>query len=454
MPKKPARIASPLAATLPEVSQAVATRGRGRPRAAIPSLYRHKQTNQAYVVVNGKTKTFGQYGAPDTTQAYLAFCGELANGTTAIDAATPSVVVARLETVTVADLGRKYLKHCRETFFKRETNTSHVARVQRVFRQLDQCSLSSIVISAFGPKSLKTFQVALASALRMRRVRDAAGNDTGKVEPELDARGNKLPAYSRSTINTYTGIIVAAFKWATSEELCPVTVYQALAAAGTIHKDRSPVQGVRLREKGSVQPVAAKIVEATLKHTHPILSALVRVQALGAMRPIEARLMRIEELEPVIDTKTKQTIGYVYHVSEDACKTSHLGVARTVFLGPKAVAILAPLIEGRELGSYVFDAMQARATARKPKGRHRRQGDKSRPYTLRSYSKAIERACQDAGVEPWVPRQIRHSAATDIADSQDLDTARLMLGHTKIETTMIYAKTAQRKALAFALAHG
>ena len=85
--------------------------------------------------------------------------------------------------------------------------------------------------------------------------------------------------------------------------------------------------------------------------------------------------------------------------------------------------------------------------------------DRSRPpadhYDTHSYRRAIARACRAADqaahrddpsisaeqimVPKWSPNRLRHNRATELR-RHGLDIAKTVLGHSKIETTLIYAE--------------
>ena len=50
------------------------------------------------------------------------------------------------------------------------------------------------------------------------------------------------------------------------------------------------------------------------------------------------------------------------------------------------------------------------------------------------------RACDKAGVPEWNPLQLRHTAATLIRSRYGVEAAKVILGHTKVETSQIYAE--------------
>ena len=93
--------------------------------------------------------------------------------------------------------------------------------------------------------------------------------------------------------------------------------------------------------------------------------------------------------------------------------------------------------------------------ARKPKRHPRRpKGDK---YTKDSYRRCISRAVElaneerrQAGLDPlqdWHPNQLRHSLGTDVRKRFGLEAAQVVLGHSKANTTEIYAARDLQKAM-------
>ena len=47
----------------------------------------------------------------------------------------------------------------------------------------------------------------------------------------------------------------------------------------------------------------------------------------------------------------------------------------------------------------------------------------------------------------WTPNQLRHTKATELRKQLGLDVAGAVLGHSKLETTQIYAERAQDLAV-------
>jgi integrase len=73
----------------------------------------------------------------------------------------------------------------------------------------------------------------------------------------------------------------------------------------------------------------------------------------------------------------------------------------------------------------------------RPKKGKRRVGEF---YTKDSFRKAVERACNAAGVQRWHPHQVRHTKGTEVRERYGLDGAQVILGHARVSTTQVYAR--------------
>jgi len=71
-------------------------------------------------------------------------------------------------------------------------------------------------------------------------------------------------------------------------------------------------------------------------------------------------------------------------------------------------------------------------------------------YTTESYAKAIRYACEAAKVELWSPNQLRHTAGTIIRKQFGIEAAQVILGHSELSVTRIYAEADREKAIEIA----
>jgi integrase len=251
----------------------------------------------------------------------------------------------------------------------------------------------------------------------------------------------------RSVVNFRVNRIRRVFKWAASFELLPVAVHQALQTVPGLRRGHGKV-----READPVQPVLEEHVNATLPFLPAPVRAMVELQRLTGCRPGEVMAMRAIDL-----TMT----GLVWTYRPASHKNRHRGLDRVIFLGPLAQTVVKPFLT-TELEAYLFSPRAAaeamrrrRAEQRKTKRtpselrRQRKATPKRKPadrYTRVSYRQAIVRACNKAGVPEWSPLQLRHTAATAIRAKFGVEAAKVILGHTKVETTQIYAERDLGKA--------
>ena len=77
-----------------------------------------------------------------------------------------------------------------------------------------------------------------------------------------------------------------------------------------------------------------------------------------------------------------------------------------------------------------------------------------RLYKRHSYSNTIKRCCKRLGIPVWTPNQLRHTAATAIRKSADVETAKTILGHSELRTTEIYAERELARAVEIMLRIG
>ena len=165
-------------------------------------------------------------------------------------------------------------------------------------------------------------------------------------------------------------------------------------------------------ESEPVQPVSRSAVEAVERHVLPAVWTMIRLQLATGMRPGEARTMRLADID-----RSGEVLEYV----PAAHKTQHRGKQRRIYIGPTGQEILAPYLKA-EPEQFLFESSPGECCSKD------------------SYNRAVSRACKRAGIEPWSPNQLRHTAATEIRKRFGLEASRVILGHSSAETTLIYAE--------------
>jgi integrase len=376
-----------------------------------PSYRLHKATGQAVVTLNGRDVYLGKHGTPESKSEYDRLLAEwLAAGRTSVPrrGKTPAdFSVTELVDQYQAFADGYYIKNGKPT--KEVTTIAYaLGHVLPLYRHTPA--------ARFGPLALKT----------VRREMIAA----------------KL---CRSEVNRRVRIIIRAFKWAVENELIPPEVHQALAAVAGLRQGRSEAP-----EAPPVKPVAVELVKATLPHVSRQIKAMILMQYWTGMRPGEVCAMRTCDVN--------QT-GDVWTYRPESHKTEHHGKARSIFIGPKAIAVLRPWLRPDEPKAYLFSPKQATAErlAKRREGRatplypshvthmvkKRKKKSRRSPgecYSADSYRKAIEYATQKGELESWHPNQLRHLAATRLRRKLGLDAARTVLGHSSPRVTEIYAE--------------
>jgi integrase len=225
---------------------------------------------------------------------------------------------------------------------------------------------------------------------------------------ERQAKGKEVKLWSRHGINKVTMIVRRCFRWAQKKKLLKPGVWGDLKSVELLQEDRTAA-----REIDPVGPVPDANVEKTLPKLSPMIGDMVRVQRLTGCRPGELLTMTRE----AIDTGDPECWAY----SPGRHKTSHHGKSRTIFIGPRCQEILKP---------WLLKAGDGRMF----------------PVTRDGYRRAVSRASKRAGVKVWVPNQLRHTLATEVRSKFGLETAQVMLGHSRADTTQIYAERDFAKA--------
>lgn len=112
-------------------------------------------------------------------------------------------------------------------------------------------------------------------------------------------------------------------------------------------------------------------------------------------------------------------------------KTSHHGKDRTILIGPNGQGVLRPWLDR-------VPADQDQLFSR----------------TVMSYRRAIVYHNRKHGLAHWTPNQLRHAFATRMRATHRLDVVQILLGHSDIKTTQIYADPDQDAAFSAITALG
>jgi integrase len=398
----------------------------------LPKLLRHA-SGQGVVRIAGRDYYCGKFDDPRCETKYKLLLAEWLSNRNSFSA-------HKTEVRTFEDIAVAYLEHAKGYYESREFN--NIRLVVRVVLRLYGDHLAD----DFGSAQFKT------------------------VRSTLLQEGNNR---SRQYVNKCMRLLVRMLKWCTGEGLIDPKV---LATVREI--DCLKVGHTEAPESEPVHEVGQSIVEATIAHLPQVVIDMIRLQQLLGCRPGE-----LCQLKPSLIDRSRQ----VWEVRLKRHKTAHRGKQRTIFVGPKAQAILKPYLS-RDPDSYCFSpaeaveqrraaAAAARVTPASCGNARGRRGKRSSPqkpkaryskcYTTASYGQAIKYACRQAWPAPkgldkaeikawnaahsWAPNQLRHSAGTEIREAFGLEHVAAVLGHSDISTSKIYAKLDRDKAIEAAM---
>lgn len=387
-----------------------------------PGYLLHKQSGQARVRIDGKDHMLGAYGSAESRTKYDKLIALWrSENQTGIDR----------ESITIANLIIGYLKYA-ETYYRKDgATTSEVSSIRSALRKLKD-RFRFLPASEFGPAKLKLVR-----------------------QDMIDA------GWVRTSINQQVRRINRMLAWAVEEELLLPSVWQSCLAVKSLSLGRSDAV-----EGEAVKPVPDENIEAVRKFVSRQVWGLIQIQLVSGMRPQEARLLRMSE----VDQSDKACWEYL----PARHKTQHLGKERRCYLNKHAQKILEPFLSTKTEDEYLFSPKDAylESQERRGKGGTTPRADRKHVaeprrtardhYSKDSYRKAIQRACEIAFDMPqglsteeasdwrkencWSPNQLRHNAATNLEREFGEDVARCILGHASKDTTRIYVEEDFEKA--------
>lgn len=376
-----------------------------RPKKDAPAYRLHRPSGQAIVTLNGRDVYLGPFDSDDSRIAYeRELTAWRAHGQG-----------PRRQALTIADMVAAFWRHVERDglYVKNGRPTSERLCLRVALRPLLRM-FGSKQADSFGALDLITVRKALCSPLPPPK------------EGEKRRRVHTQPI-ARASVNKHVHRLRGVFRWAVSMELISPTTWHSLKSVESIRRGHA----IGTRETGRVPPADLRSVARVLRRVTTPVAAMIRLQWLTGMRPGEVVQMRVGDI---------QRKGRVWLYTPASHKTEHHGIEREIPLGPKAQRILAPFFRV-DANAYLFPGQTRK---------------RNRPHVSEdSYCRAVTRACEkEPPVARWTPGQLRHNAATRFRQSQGLEAARTMLGHTDAATTLIYAEADRRKAMELALAYG
>lgn len=428
----------------------------------MPQILHFKPRNLAYINIEGRKRYLGIYGSPEAEAERLRIWTEYVAG--------KRIQLAPGEPMTVAILVHRFLLDAKETYVKHGRPTKTVNHFKVLVRPLVRL-YGRTPVDQFTPSCLKAVRKYLLENGYRRKRHD------GTFGPQR--------FYCREKINERIYQIRQIFKWGVESEIVPETTWRALTAVSSLKIGRTTAH-----EMPDVKAVRDWVVDATLPLLPPVVGDIVRLQRLTGMRPGEVIAMRPCDIyrsdDDFPDGYDFPPFGDLWVYIPEEHKTEHYGKIRFAFLGAQCQELLAPYMtaKGPTPESYLFspqDSMRlfqmekraARKTRVQPSQVSRAKPErKCKPglkYTTDSYRQAVQRAVErynkrealkatTEGRKPkllpmWFPNQLRHAKATEVRAIGGAEAAQVVLGHSRLQTTEVYAEKVIAKAIEIANAH-
>jgi integrase len=354
-----------------------------------------------------KSVYLGKYNSPESKAEYARRVQSVGADTSITAITGPSAT-----DITVAELLVGFLEHADRHYRHPDGKpTSSVWAFKLVAKPMKEL-FSHLPAREFGPNALKT--------LRARMV-------------EL--------GWCRKTVNAAVTSVRTIFKWGVSEELVPAELLARLASVAGLQRGRSEAP-----DPEPVAPVTDADVEVALPLVPRGVRGLILFQRFTGARPGEAVALRMRDIDTTGDTWTYRPAAH---------KNTWRGKGRTIAIGPRGQRLLEEHAPA-DPNAPMFPTSDGTA------------------YTVSGYRQAVERACDRAFPPPaplaqreeetatawwvrlsdeqreqvkawqkehrWYPNQIRHTFATEARRLFGLEGAQVALGHSKADTTQIYAE--------------
>jgi integrase len=389
---------------------------------SVPKYRKHRASGQAIVTINGRDHYLG----PHNSKASKVQYDQLVNQWLASHR-NPSFGLPQeqIDEPSLSDLMNAYrkwaIKYYRHPDGKPTGTADNIAPLMRRLRQW----YGKLPLSEFTPLAFKD------------------------VIKRLINEGLSI-----TTVNDYIARVKHMFRWGVSEELVGEPLQRRLDTVSSEHQGRSEAKPKRI-----IYAIADDIVEETIPRMPVIVQSMVQLQRLTGMRPAEVCQIRPCDI-------TRKDDMWLYSPYQH--KTQHHGKTRTIVLGAKARELLKPFMDG-EPELFCFNPRRSReiqlakksaarvvplSCGNKPKKRRKLNGGPC--YDVHSYRRAIHRAC-DLAFKPanklagddlkkwqsahrWSPNQLRHALAEQVQGIGDIEAVAAVLGHSKIDTSKIYAK--------------
>jgi len=331
--------------------------------------------------------------------------------------------------ITIGELLDKYFTYAKKTTkapsgSKKHRNFQYITRVQQLLQPYHTWPVGD-----FGPDELLDVQKAL---LKYDYV-----------------QGKKKKRYTRRGVNDTINWIHKIWKWGmgrqfiTAEQVQGLNEVKSLKMGDTEARDNPKRARVTKEEFWKVINAVSSVV-----------GDMLQLIWYTAMRPYEVCDMR------PFDILCNDPDCWLYIPGRDRTpvgqhKTTRFERVKVIPLASRCQNILKPRIKDFDSKEYIFSPKDATQEFLENKAANRKTplkygnrpgtNQKKHPmvkpgkkYDHHSLRNACKRGCARASVEVFVPYDLRRSIATGARSTLGKEAAKLLLGHTKTDTTDVY----------------
>lgn len=369
----------------------------------VPKL-RKNGDGRAFIEIpksKGKRVYLGKYGTQEASAEYADWIKRYVSG-------FYNPPIESIGNLLLVEVIAKYNEHAKVYYSRDGQSTREFENMRATLRILAQTH-GRIYATDFGVNELKQF---------FRHVSD-----------KLDI--------SRSYANKHLSRVKRFIRWSESEGFMPRGSWENSKVVQALRKNRTT-----LRETPKVTLVPIETVFATLPYMSVVVADMVQVQLYCGMRPQDVIHMRWKDI-------TRKPPVWLYTPFKH--KNEHRGQVLIKAI-PGVAQRLLDRYEERPDDMPIFSPKDSiRLQQRSVHGNREvkvRDGVRD-SYDNVTYGRAIRNAIEKANVagkkiESWSPNQLRHTIGSMLRSHVSVDSSRVYLGHTDLDSTQIYAEIDQQ----------
>lgn len=331
--------------------------------------------------------------------------------------------------VTVGELIEKYETHRKKVINFVNHNLEHpdfrfIKRVRQFLKAYKDWPIDTL-----GPDELESIRSALINHKYVH----------GKVQKR----------YTRRGINDVIKWIRRIWRWGMGRQLVKPEQIQGFEEVRALKMGDTDAPDNRRRGR-----VTRKELDKVVVNVPSVVADMLKLIWHTGMRPQEVCKMR------PYDIVCEDSECWLYIPERDRTpvgkhKTTRYERVKVIPLTAECQKILAPRIKDFNSKQYIFSPKESMARLQEQKsaarrtplnwgnrpGSNRKEHPMIRPgeqYNNGSLCQACKRGCERAGVEKFVPYDLRRTMATGTRAVLGKEAAKVLLGHTKTDTTDIY----------------